>query len=76
MSMPYPLARDFNAHDVRFDPDDSRPNYIGLNQENGAAITASTWEIFQFTYTTTTSSDVARIRRTTGIWDNRASLFP
>lgn len=59
--------------DVLFDPDDSLPNYIGQNTVDGAATSAQTWKIYQFTYS---SGNVTRIRLAYGSWDNRASLFP
>lgn len=71
-----PLARDLNAHEILFDPSDSRPIYIGVNQEFSATITSDQWQIFQFTYLTTTSSEVSRIRRTRGAYNNRVGLFP
>lgn len=70
------LSRDLNGHDIRFDPSDSRPVYIGVNEEFGVATAKTTWQIYEFTYTTSTSSAITRIRRTRGAWDDRATLFP
>ena len=71
-----PLARSINAHKILFDPDDSRPVYIGINQEFYATTTAATWQIIKFTYTTTTASDVTRIDKTRGTYSGRVALFP
>ena len=58
--------------EIRFDPDDSAPNYIGKNGTLNAATSLATWTIFKFTYS---GANVTRIQKTSGIWDNRASLF-
>lgn len=60
--------------DVRFDPDDSTPDYIGLNLDNGAAIESTSWKIYKFTYTPSTTK-VTRIQLAYGAWSNRAGLF-
>lgn len=58
--------------DVRFDDNDSAPDYIGLNFGSTNATTSSTdWTVFKFTYS---GSNVTRIQRQDSIsWDNRAS---
>lgn len=61
-----------SAHDIRFDADDSAPVYIGLNPEPSAVTSANSWIIFKFTYS---GSNVTRIQKARGSWDNRASLF-
>ena len=59
--------------DIRFDPDDSAPTYIGLNVLNGADTTLNTdWKVLKFTYS---GSNVTRIQTAYGAWDNRISLF-
>ena len=60
--------------DVRFDPDDSAPDYIGLNLDNGAAIGSETWKVYHFTYSTGTTK-VTRIQLAYGAWSNRVGLF-
>ena len=59
--------------DIRFDPDDSQPDFIGLNLSNGAAGSASDWKVYKFSYTGTA---VTRIQLAYGAWDDRVSLFP
>lgn len=60
--------------DIRYDPDDSLPTYIGLNFGSyNASTSAATWTIFKYTYS---SSKATRIQRRDNVaWDNRASLF-
>ena len=60
--------------DVRFDPNDSAPVYIGLNVKNGADTTLDTdWKVLKFTYD---GSNVTRIQTAYGSWDERVALFP
>lgn len=61
--------------DIRFDPDDQIPVYIGMNMDNGALTSVNTWKILKFTYSGTAGSSV-RIQLAYGIWDNRTTLFP
>jgi len=61
-----------SAQDIRFDADDSAPDYIGLNKTNGAATSAETWIVYKFTYS---GSNVTRIQKAYGSWDGRAALF-
>jgi hypothetical protein len=58
--------------DILFDPDDSAPVYIGMNKINNTATSEDTWIIRKFTYS---GSNVTRIQKVTGVWDDRASLF-
>jgi hypothetical protein len=60
------------AQDIRFDPNDDQPNYIGLNANTNGDTSAVGWIIYKFTYS---GSDVIRIQKTKGIWDDRATLF-
>jgi len=61
------------ASDIRFDADDSAPNYIGLHQDTDAnTSTNKDWVIYKFTYS---GSNVTRIQKTKGAWDDRATLF-
>lgn len=57
--------------DIRFDPDDSTPTYIGLHVTNGVATSDTNWKILKFTYS---GSNVTRIQTAYGAWDNRATL--
>jgi hypothetical protein len=59
--------------DIRFDPSDAAPNYIGLHVTNGASEDATDWKVLKFTYT---STDTSRVQLAYGSWTNRASLFP
>lgn len=60
--------------DIRFDPDDQVPTYIGMNLTNGEATTATTWKILKFTYSGTAGSST-RIQLAYGAWDSRTGLF-
>ncbi len=59
--------------DIRFDADDTAPDYIGLHPTNGAATTDSGWKIYKFTYV---GVGVTRIQLAYGTWDGRVALFP
>lgn len=59
--------------DIRFDPTDNLPNYIGLNVKNGEATSATNWKVIKFTYNGTNST---RIQTAYGSWDGRVALFP
>ncbi len=65
-----------DAKDILFDPHDARPDYIGLNTNYNAATSAADWLIINFTYTGAGSTDVTRIRKNIGVYDDRATLFP
>lgn len=73
--MTKPFSRDLNGHKFLFDPDDSRPDYIGANMNKDATTTATDWELFRFIYTTTTSSSVTEIKRVGGAYSNRIALL-
>ena len=57
--------------EVRYDPDDSTPNYIGMSATE-LATSDTGWVIFKFTYS---GSNATRIQKKRGSWDNRTSLF-
>jgi len=61
-----------NWKDIRYDADDSAPDFIGLNETEGAGTAADTWVILKFTYS---GSNVTRIQKAYGAWDDRATLF-
>lgn len=61
----------FNG-DIRFDPNDNAPNYIGLNVTNGADTASTDWKILKFTYNSTYTT---RIQTAYGSWDGRVALF-
>lgn len=61
--------------DIRYDADDSQPDYIGLHPENGAATDGTDgvdWKIYKFTYS---GANATRIQIAYGAWDDRATLF-
>lgn len=58
--------------DIRFDPDDSAPDYVGLHLTNGADTTDTNWKIYKFSYTGTNAE---RIQVAYGTWTGRAALF-
>ena len=58
--------------DIRFDPNDVTPIYIGLNKLNGAPTNSADWKIYKFTYS---SGVVTRIQLAYGSWDGRVALF-
>jgi hypothetical protein len=66
------LSREPIDGDVRFDPDDSRPIYIGLHIFRGADTASTDWTIFRFTYTTATASDITQIEKRVLSWTGRA----
>ena len=74
MASPKPYAREPLDGDIRFDPDDSRPIYIGMHEQSGAATTDTHWEILKITYATTTSYDATRIQKLSGAWNGRTGL--
>lgn len=59
--------------DIRYDPDDSAPIYMGLNTSNGASTASATWKIYKNTYS---GSNITRTQVDYGSWDGRVALFP
>ena len=72
MTSPSRYIAGIDYGDIRFDASDDEPDYIGLHVKNGAATSATDWEIYKFTYT---GSDVERIQKAVGTWDGRVALF-
>ena len=70
-SPPQPVDLAWYA-DIRFDPSDDAPTYIGLHTENGVATSDTNWKIYKFTYS---GSNITRIQFAYGAWDDRATLF-
>jgi hypothetical protein len=60
------------AQDIRFDPNDSAPLYIGLNPSTNASDGSVAWIIYKFTYD---GANVTRIQKSSGTWTGRAELF-
>lgn len=58
--------------DIRFDPNDAAPIYVGLNTLNGQSTTNINWKIYKFTYS---GSSVTRVQLAYGAWDSRVFLF-
>lgn len=59
------------ANDVRFDPDETAPLYIGTHQTQNAPTTSTAWYISKFTRDG--NDKATRIQRRKGSWDNRAA---
>jgi hypothetical protein len=57
--------------DVLFDENDLAPNYIGL-AASPIETSSEGWVIYKFTYS---GSNVTRIQKVKGVWDDRVSLF-
>lgn len=58
------------ANDVRFDPDETAPLYIGTHQTQDAPTTSTAWYISKFTRDG--NGKATRIQRRKGSWDDRA----
>lgn len=58
--------------DVRYDPDDLQPIYIGQHLDTNASTTDINWKIYKYTYLTT---NVSRVQLAYGAWDSRLTLF-
>ena len=58
--------------DIRYDPDDSQPTYIGLHTIKGAATSDINWKIYYFQYS---GNNIIEIQLAYGSWDNRATEF-
>ena len=63
-------AKPYNV--ILFDPNDSQPNYIGMNENKDALETDTDWVIYKFTYS---GSNITKIEKAIGAWSNRTSLF-
>jgi len=59
--------------DIRYDANETAPNYIGLHVTNGASTASTDWKIYNFTRV---GGITTRIRLAYGAWDNRVALFP
>ena len=68
------VKNDMPPRDIRYDPSDSQPTYIGIVFDTHDANTGTTvWRVFKFTYTGTAAT---RIQRRDNIeWDERAAGF-
>jgi hypothetical protein len=60
------------AQDIRYDPNDTAPDYIGLHELTDAPTADPNWMIYKFTYSGTATT---RTQKTKGSWDDRATLF-
>jgi len=63
-----------DSKDVRYDPDDTLPTYIGINQISYDASTSdNTWIIYKFTYS---NNQVTRVQKQINVsWDDRATIW-
>jgi hypothetical protein len=66
------VLSDIDANLIKFDADDSAPDYIGLNENLSASDDDSDWVVLKFTYS---GSNVTQIQRAKGTWTGRAGLF-
>jgi len=66
------VLSDIDANLIKFDADDSAPDYIGLNQTLSASDNDDDWIVLKFTYS---GSNVTQIQRAKGSWTGRAGLF-
>jgi len=63
----------YEARRVKFDPDDSTPDFIGINNRANASDDDDDWRIYKFTYS---GSNVIRIVKVFGKWSERTiTLF-
>jgi hypothetical protein len=60
--------------DIRFDPDDATPDYIGCHVTCGASTALNDWKVYKFYYASAASSSWAEVRFAYGSWAGRASL--
>lgn len=59
--------------DIRYDADDSAPDYIGLHKTNGESQDSTDWKVYKFTYS---GVNVTRVQLAYGSWTGRVALFP
>ena len=60
------------AADIRFDPSDAQPIYLGLNVLNNASTASADLKIYKITYSGVATT---RIQLAYGTWDARSSYF-
>jgi hypothetical protein len=59
---------------IAFDPDDSKPDYIGLHVSPQADVSSEDgWKVYKFTYN---GNNVTKIQMAYGKWLDRATLQP
>jgi hypothetical protein len=58
--------------EIVYDPDDSKPTYIGLHKTLNALDADTGWIIYKFTYS---GANTTHIQRVIGAWKNRDTLF-
>ena len=61
--------------DVRFDPSDARPDYIGMHLVAGADTSGTDWRIVKMYYANSASTNTTEVRVSLGSWLNRTLLF-
>ncbi len=68
-----PVMADPAFHaDMRFDPSDAAPDYVGLHDTVNASTANTNWKIYKFTYS---GNSTTRIQLSYGAWDDRVDLF-
>jgi len=60
------------ANVIKFDADDSAPDYIGIHETATAAGSDANWTVFNFTYS---GDNITQITKAIGDWDGRSGLF-
>jgi hypothetical protein len=60
--------------DIRFDPHDGTPDFIGINVACGASTANTDWKVYKFFYASAASTTVAEIRLGYGSWGGRAAI--
>lgn len=60
--------------DIRFDPNATAPNYIGLHLTLNAPTSDPNWKIYFLSYDMGSPPNVTRFECQNGSWDNRVGL--
>ena len=67
---PQPVDLGWSA-EIKFDPSDATPTYIGLHTQAGASESDTGWKVYRFFYS---GSDVTGVRLGYGDWTTRGGL--
>lgn len=60
--------------DIKFDPHDDTPDFVGLHVTCGASTANTEWKVYKFYYASAASTTVNEIRMGYGSWADRASI--
>jgi hypothetical protein len=58
---------------IKFDPNDLKPDFIGINKVEGAEDSDSNWEVMKIVYQGETITEI--IRKEGIAWSNRGTAF-